>query len=235
MALFIAGGVILALAVQHVDAVLAAADRVFPIRQVRVEGGLANLDPTEIRRILDPALRRSYFTVDLRLLESLIGRVAWIDDVRVTRQWPDTLVIVVSEREAVARWGADGFLSSQGVVFKPDARRSEFDGLPLLSGPDGRESDMLAMLNGLNAKLADRHLQIARLSLSGRLAWAAVMDDGLEIAYGKQDPLAATDRVLALLPRVGVGSLGSIHRLDLRYGSGFVMVRKQAPMLLPGG
>jgi cell division protein FtsQ len=230
-----AGAVILPLAVQQVDSVLATADQVLPIRQVRVEGGLANLDPTEIRRILEPALRHSYLTVDLRLLESLIGRVAWIDHVQVTRQWPDTLVIVVSEREAVARWGTDGFLSNQGVVFKPDVRRSEFGGLPLLSGPDGHESDMLAMLNGLNAKLADRHLQIARLSLSGRLAWTAVMDDGLEIAYGKQDPLSATDRVLALLPRVGVGSLGSIHRLDLRYSSGFVMVRKQEPMLLPGG
>jgi cell division protein FtsQ len=48
----------------------------------------------------------------------------------------------------------------------------------------------------------------------------------MEIVFGSQDPLAATDRLLTLLPQLGEGRVATIKKLDLRYPNGFSVVWK---------
>ena len=52
------------------------------------------------------------------------------------------------------------------------------------------------------------------------------MSDGLVIAYGKQDPVSATNRAFGLLAQLGKERSGTIRKLDLRYQSGFSLVLK---------
>lgn len=210
--------------------VMARLDDLMPIRHVRVEGEFANLDPESLRKTLLPLVRRNYFLVDFDALEQAAVEEPWVRAVRFSRVWPDTVVVEVQEHEPVARWGRDQLMSESGVVFpKGPGTVSDFSSLPALEGPVGHEAEVLAMLRELNEKFAERATPVADLKLSDRLGWSAVLVDGLEIAYGSKNPLEATDRMLALLPRLRERRPGVPQRLDLRYPSGFAVTWKPEP------
>ena len=207
-------------------------ESLMPIRHVRIEGALANSDPEDFKKALSPWVRHSYFTVDLKALEQAIAAVPWVNTARISRIWPDTIIVEIDEQDPIARWGSDELLGANGEAFKRPAGGADFSGLPMLSGPRGRERQVLEMMAALNEKLTNRHTQVAALHLSSRLAWEARLSNGLEIAYGiaygNQDPLAAMDRALAWLPRLGEQRMAAIRKLDLRYSSGFAVIWKPA-------
>jgi cell division protein FtsQ len=204
-----------------------------PLEYVRVEGDIWNLDADEFRKALLPYLRGGYLAADLKGIEAEARAFAWIDTARVARIWPDTVAIQVEEQKPVALWGQDSLLNDRGERFTPPSVAA-YERLPRLSGPDGQEKLTLGTLRALNAKLEPEGMRIAALSLSPRRAWTAQLEGGMEIVFGKQDPMAAMQRLLSLLPRLGEERVAAIQKLDLRYPNGFAVVWKpadEAPVL----
>lgn len=216
-----AGGVTLA----RMD-LKAELDARWPLRYVRVEGALANVSDSEFRNTLAPVLDTGFFSIDINAVEQAAISVSWVGQAKASRIWPDTIVIEATEETAVARWGQGGFLGANGEVFSASASSGGFEELPLLNGPAGREKQVLEMVSALNGKLAERDLRIRKLTLSNRLAWQAVLSNGLEIAYGDEDPLMLTDRAFGLLARLGEQKIAAVRKLDLRYSKGFVVIWK---------
>jgi cell division protein FtsQ len=215
----------------HIDTVRLRLETFLPVAYVRVEGGLWHLDVAEFRKALLPYARGGYFTADLDGIEAEARHFAWVDKVWVARVWPDTLLVRIEEHKPVARWGEDSLLNERGERFSPPDVALHAH-LPLLSGPAGQEKPMLDTMRALNAKLQPRQMRIESLRLSKRRAWVAQLADGMEIVFGNQDPLAALDRLLTLLPRLGDTRIAAIRKLDLRYPNGFSVVWKpefQAP------
>jgi cell division protein FtsQ len=135
-----------------------------------------------------------------------------------------TVMVEVTEHNPVARWGSNSLISDNGVVFPADrSGDADYSGLPALQGPAGHEGEVLAMLKGLNEKFAKGRVAVVDLRLSDRLAWRAVLSDGLEVVYGNKDPLAATERMLSVLLRLAEYHPGTLKRLDFRYRSGFAV------------
>jgi cell division protein FtsQ len=204
----------------------------YPVRQVRVEGPLWNSDAEAFRGVLAPLTRTGLFNVDLAGIEAAVKAMPWTDRVEVARAWPDTVVVRLVEHEPVARWGENGLLNRRGESFAPP-NAADYAHLPRLSGPPGQEKPVLAMLEALSRKFESRQLRIEGLSLSTRRAWVAQLAGNLEIVYGKKDPLAATDRLLTLLPQLGEEGIAGLARVDLRYSNGFAVIWKPDFLGLP--
>jgi len=202
-------------------------DKFMPIRQVRVQGGLANLDPDSFKVALTPILQRSFFTLDLKELEKAVETTQWVESANVSRQWPDTVVIDLEEQQPVARWGKDNLLSERGAVFKKPSGLSNLSDLPVLSAPKGREKEVYDMMKVLNQMLSPKEEKVVSLSLSNRLAWTAELRGGLLIVFGSQDPISATVRAFTLLSQFGKERFSSMQKLDLRYPSGFAVTWKK--------
>lgn len=203
-----------------------------PMGYIRVEGAIWNLDMETFERALAPYTHSGYFATDMEAIETEAKAFAWVDKVRVARIWPDTLVVHIVEQKPIARWDRDSLLNDRGERFTPPSV-AEYQRLPMLSGPEGQEKLVLGTLRALNAKLERRHLRIVTLSLSKRRAWVARLENGMEIVFGHQDPLAAMERVLSLLPRLGEDRIADIQKLDLRYPNGFSVVWKPPEMEAP--
>ncbi len=204
-------------------AVITWFDRLMPVRHARIEGGFAHVDPEDLRQAVLPLLRRNYLTLDLAAVERAAAGVPWVKAVRVVRIWPDAVVVDLVEHLPLARWGGDRLISAEGVVFPIKPGAADFSRLPVIDGPAGHEREVLAMLQSLNGKFVLWAIPVMELRLSDRLAWTARLSNGLEIAYGNKDPLSATDRMMALLPRVREQHPGALQKLDLRYPSGFAV------------
>lgn len=195
----------------------------FPIRYVRIEGAIQNLDVAKLRLALEPVVGTGYFSVSLQEIERSAKAHPWVDEVQVARLWPDTVVVSVSEQKPVVRWGDRALLNPRGERFQPENIEA-FRELPVIFGPPGTENELLGMWNRLNDKLQRKGLSIAALDLSRRRAWAVRLNGGMEFHFGRQEPVQALDHFLELVPKLGEHKLTAIQRVDLRYPNGFAVV-----------
>ncbi len=146
--------------------------------------------------------------------------------IRLTRVWPDTLEIGITEQKAVARWGDRALLNPKGMRFAPGGIEA-FGYLPVIYGPPGMEAYLLEMLKRLNDKLASKGVGVASLDMSKRRAWIVKLNNGLELQFGRQDePLMLLERFLDLVPKLGEDSFARLKRVDLRYPNGFAVIWK---------
>ncbi len=192
----------------------------YPIRFVRVEGDTRHVDVAQVRETVAPRLKGGYFSIDLRAVEAAAKRVAWIHQARVVRLWPDTIILRLTEQIPSVRWGGRSLLSEQGVRFSPDNIK-DFAQLPVIQGAEGQELFLLALLKNLSDRLDKSGMRLATLYFSKRRALIVKLADGMEIHFGRQDPVSALDRFLALLPRLGAERIKAIGKVDLRYPNGF--------------
>lgn len=197
----------------------------YPIGYVRVEGQIENLDEAKLQEALKPAINGGYFSQDLGGIEGAVRSFAWVGDVRLSRIWPDTLEIWITEQKAVARWGDKALLNPKGVRFAPEGIEA-FGFLPVIYGPSGMEGYLLGMLNKLNDTLGQKGVSVASLDMSKRRAWIVRLSNGLEIIFGRQDPIEGMERFLELVPKLGEHAFARLKRVDLRYSNGFAVVWK---------
>ncbi|WP_139557613.1 cell division protein FtsQ/DivIB [Methylotetracoccus oryzae] len=195
----------------------------YPIRYVRIEGKILQLDESELSSAISPLAQGGFFDVDLSAIEAVGRSFPWVEDLRVVRQWPDTLIVNVSEHRPAARWNQGSLLNDRGVRFTP-ASLGGFDALPVLSGPEGQERAVFAVLSKLNAMIQGDDVRVGRLQLTARQSWTATLSDGQEIVIGRQDPVASFERLRRWLPSLERRRGAFVKRVDLRYRNGFAVV-----------
>lgn len=193
-----------------------------PIEQLRVEGAFQRITPLQIEDAVVSALKGGFLTADLDRLKGAIEALDWIDTAELTREWPDTLAVTVTEQQAAARWGNSGLLNVRGDLFSND-RRYRLPELPMLSGPSGSEHEVATRYLELRTRLSLAGLALAGLSMDERGAWTVELAGGQRVRLGRRDVDARLDRFFsAVLPALG-NQLERIRYLDLRYTNGFAV------------
>ena len=226
LALVLFGG--MAIGLQTLSEVLTD-PRVLPLKRVRIEGQMTNLDRAELERSVADVARGGFFTVDLQKVWEAARGLPWVGEVRVRRVWPDGLRIRVTERVAVARWGDDGLLTAEGEVFRPSAKTIP-QGLPRLSGEDDRAPEVLRVYRDVAQRLAPLGLELSALRLDPRGGWRLLLADGLAVAMGGGETTERSlRRFVRLYPELAARGPGRLLRVDLRYPHGLAVVREPPP------
>lgn len=187
-----------------------------------ISGSSQHVSDAEIARIAGPFLKASSFDMDTEALKQRLASQPWLTDVRVSRHWPDGVVVHVADHKPVAAWGDKSVLAADGKVFTPDARPS---GLVRLNGPSQGSAKVYAQYRHLSGILAGHGVHLASLELNERGDWRARLDNGLELRLGR-DHLAARMRRFvsyALARPAARRALASAGYVDLRYSDGFAV------------
>lgn len=198
----------------------------WPIRWLEVNGKFQRVSAEQLRASLASRTGTNFFTVDLRELQEAAERISWVSAVRVRKQWPDTIRVEVDEYAPVAHWNRGQLIGDTGQTFAvPEA--DTIQGLPWLSGPDGRLGEVLETWGGIDEMLMPLGLEIARLNLDRRGAWSMVLDNGTQVQLGRDSTAERLRRLLAswepLLQQRGIAPLD----IDLRYSNGFAVMWPQ--------
>jgi cell division protein FtsQ len=106
----------------------------FAVREIEV-GACTHLSSDEIRQLTGVAIGDRLLAVDPDAVATRVAMHPWILSARVRRELPSTLVIEVTERQAVASalLGALYLIDGTGHPFKR-ATFAEADGLPVITG-----------------------------------------------------------------------------------------------------
>lgn len=194
----------------------------FPLRQVRVAGSFRHVNAPQVRDIVAPYAAQGFFATDVAAIRSALRALPWVEQVAVRRVWPDYLQITVTEQKAVARWGRDGLVNARGEVFTPLSGALQED-LPQLEGPPGSAPQMLTRCRDMEGTLAPLGLKVVGLSLDRRRSWRALLDNGVQLALGKEQPVQRVARFVRYYPGVAAGRKLDAEVFDLRYANGFVV------------
>ena len=202
-----------------------------PVNAVRVEGEFKHQTRAQVHAAISGYAAGGFFSVDVDAMRRAALGLPWVASAAVRRVWPDTLQVTVLEHKPRARWGAHALLNEQGVVFTPLAV-SFPPGLPLLEGPPGFETAVLACMAKFNLALQPLRQQVQRLTLDERRALSMTLSNGVEVLLGREEVDARLQRYIVAYPSVLALRETQLFTVDLRYTNGFAA--RWAPAVTTG-
>lgn len=163
--------------------------------------GTAALQPQQVRRAAAVPLGEPLVSVDLSAVRNRIAALAAVESVDVSRQWPDQVLVEVTERTPIAVIEIGGKvrgLDRHGVVFQ-DYRRAPA-GLPRVKTPAGTDiealreaAEVVSAMPADVARIVD-HVEVETVDrISLQLA------DGRTVVWGSADDSEQKAQVLQAL------------------------------------
>jgi cell division protein FtsQ len=170
----------------------------FALTTLEVKTPVKHVTEEQIRLVAERRVHGTFFTVDLERVRESLEKLPWVREARVERRWPDTLVVSLDEQEPVARWNDNALVNGEGGVFVAAVS----DTLPRLSGPEDSSAEVVAAFRRYQAALAPLGMHISELRLSPRRAWWIRLDNGMQLALGRQQTDARLARFVTFYPRL---------------------------------
>lgn len=193
-----------------------------PVLHVTVEGDLKQTDRQQLQQVVKPYVTGSFIDVDVAGLRLAAKQIPWVDQIQVRRVWPDTLHLIVTEHQAIARWNDDGLVNNRGEVFYPETA-SFPEGLVQLHGPKGTSEMMARRLVVMQRDLNALELRIRSLQMDERRSWGMTFTNDLQLQLGRADSESRLQRFI----RVFGGQLAvyreQIATIDMRYTNGLAV------------
>lgn len=201
---------------------------ILPIRSVRVEGEFRQLSPDRLEAIVIDTVRGGFFNVNVDVIQKELLKDPWVYQVTVRRNWPDSLTVQVEEQVAIAQWGQQGLINSDGKLFAPETYTYP-KGLPVLQGPENTYSQMLAQLKLFQNVLKNTGYEISELTLNNRRAWTAQLTNGPLLILGRKNVSRRVDRITVYMKSGLKKNIQDMEIIDLRYTNGFAVRWKDNP------
>jgi len=182
-----------------------AAQPWFALRAIEVKTPTAHVTEAQIRLVAERRVHGTFFTIDLESVRGSLEKLPWVREARVERRWPDTLVVTLIEHVPLARWNDNALVSEAGDVFVAALSQA----LPRLSGPEDSSAEVVDAYRRHQAALAPLGMTISELRLSPRRAWRIRLDNGMQLALGREQTDARLARFAALYPRLFAASIAA--------------------------
>ncbi|SHH98590.1 cell division protein FtsQ/DivIB [Ferrimonas marina] len=192
-----------------------------PIEELALIGERQYTSDDEVRQALLDLGRWSLFTADVEAVRETLTALPWVDRASVRREWPNRLRVYLLEQVPVARWHEAAWLNERAQPFQAPPREG-LESLPQLSGPPESGEKVWEMWQQLSELLALHGFQGQALQLNRRHAWTLRLEGGIELALGRTDTLARTQRFIDLWPQLEQEGK-PIERVDLRYDTGLAV------------
>ena len=206
------------------------------IETVVIEGQLDHADADNIKAAVNQFVATSLVALDLDLLKQELEVEPWIHEVAIRREWPGTLIIRVEEEVAIARWGDRQLLNSEGRIFSPEHVLGQ-EQLPLLSGPEHSEADVMKQYQQFNQLLYPLGVRIRDLNRNDRGALTLTLTNGVIVKLGRNEVLARMRRLVTFLQSGFREQVANLQTIDLRYDNGLAVeprAEEKAPELSSG-
>ncbi|KAB8306190.1 cell division protein FtsQ [Erwinia endophytica] len=195
-----------------------------PLSRLVVTGQMHFTTDDDIRQaILSLGSPGTFMSQNVDVIQQQIERLPWIQQVSVRKQWPDELKIHLVEYVPVARWNDLHMVDATGKSFSVPADRIAKENLPMLYGPEGSESEVLAGYHQMSDLLAANKFKLKAASMTARRSWQLVLSDDVRLELGRNEDMKRLKRFIQLYPTLQQQAQAGNKRIsyvDLRYDSG---------------
>jgi cell division protein FtsQ len=194
----------------------AVGDAGFRVKSVDIQG-IRRMDPRPVYDIALDQKTTAMPLLDVSDIRNRLLKFGWVKDARVSRRFPDTLVIDIVERTPTALWQDDDRLTlidAEGVVLDR-VQVSQMPDLPLLIGRGANAQTI--PLERLLDKAPALKAQLVSATWVGQRRWDLSFQSGETVALPEGEALASEALVKFAKMDKSAGLLGrGILRFDLR-------------------
>jgi cell division protein FtsQ len=173
---------------------------VLTVREVSVQGN-QTLTAVRVRAVAKVPLGRQLARVDLGAIHARVETIPAVKSVSVSRQWPHTVAISITERTPVAvvdRGGGLQAVDEDGVLFGRYPRRP--DDLPLLqTAPDVKSEALAEAAHVVTSLRSDIKTQVDRVDVQSVDQIRLLLTDGRTVLWGSAEDSSEKAAVLAVL------------------------------------
>ena len=195
--------------------------------ELTVTGEISKVEEQVAHRHLDAVITKNYFTTDLEQIRDHALELPWVERVVVARHWPNGIVVRLTPRHPIARWGTGRLLSDAGVVFTQPVRQN-VNHLPLLHGPVSQSQLMMQRYHQINQLFAPMGVRLKELYLTERMTWFMQFDSGLRLIVDQHQTMMKLQRLSALAKNDLQPVWPLVAAVDLRYRNGMALQWKNS-------
>lgn len=190
-----------------------------PVGHVDVEGRFNYVDKALLEQVIAEGITEGFLQLDLSELKSRLQRLEWVDEVRVSRQWPDKVKVTVIEQRPIARWGNKAVLNQRGQVIELEEPVS-LDELPLLRGPDAKSALVMQQYQEVSELLSGYGLALIEVRCDLAENWYFILSGGVELNVGRHQVIEKLGRFLLVYEQQLKARWIELIKIDLRYENG---------------
>lgn len=192
---------------------MATAQAGFRIAEIEVTGANETSRVDMLTRI-DLGSERSLFSFDVHAAREALLSLPWVADARVSKSYPDRLLVEITERRPFAVWQHRGelhLIERDGRVIVPFSDR--FTGLPLVvgEGANARAADILTTASR-HPSVAERVVAYVRI---GERRWNLNLASGAVVMLGEAGEAAQIAELDRLRTEEGLFDR-QVERIDMR-------------------
>ena len=191
-----------------------------PIRHVLIEGSFTHVQREAIQDQLSELIHASFMDTDLLVIKQKLEENPWIDRAILSRHWPDKLSVVIYEHVAIARWGDNGVINSQGSLIQ-SVNTDALGHLPLLMGPESMHRKIIDTYLSLAQMFSSNQLALVGVYVDDSDAWRVTVDSNrgttMELVFGRGDILEKMKNFSLVYNAELKDKKNQIKRIDLRY------------------
>ncbi|MFT3741746.1 MAG: cell division protein FtsQ/DivIB [Gammaproteobacteria bacterium] len=193
----------------------------FPVKKVRIQAPYQHVSQQDLQQHILSFVNRGFFNLNAHQLSVQLLQMPWVASAEVGRIWPDIVTIHIAEQVAVAQWGDQALLNTQGNLFSPPVA-SFPPHLPQLKGDEQQRVWLWQTYQQLSTLLATIGLNIRQLSSDDRQSLSVTLTNGTQLILGRIDPLLRLQRFVKVYPKITPSS-AQAATIDLRYENGFTV------------
>ena len=161
-----------------------------PVKVVRIIGNQQTLSQ-DLQHALVPYTQGGFFSVNLQKIRNTALQLPWVKNAQIYRQWPDTVLVKLTEHQPLARWqplAQDAnppqpletvmLVNQEGNLFQVPAHDHPA-GLPLFVGTTQQHAKILKNFQLVQPLLQETELKIHEFGFNPQQAWYIVLQHKL--------------------------------------------------------
>ena len=186
--------------------------------------GLSTIQYQALQQAMSQQTVSGFFTTDLQALRDVAVRLAWIDQVSVTRDWQQGIIVAALPKQAVANFGTERLIDAKGMVFVPaDSNELTQEQFVTLQGEIEQAPVIMQQLQQINDWYTPLDMRVEDIILTPRMTWLIRFDSGLRIIVDNENTAQKLLSFSQLLSNQLSNRRAEIQSVDLRYKNGFAV------------
>lgn len=199
-------------------------DKTFPIQSVKVAGDLQHISPKLLENQLAGFVNAGFFSVNIGKIQQLVLQNPWVKSASVKRVWPSGLIISVTERTPLYRFGDDALIDTDTELFNPQSVE-RFGELAQLNGDKNLYREIVALYEVAHKTLQPQGLTVTALKQSPS-GVRLHLNKEFTLVLGQDSLEKRLNRFLSVYQRLPAEKRKKVHSVDMRYNNGMSIAFK---------
>lgn len=194
----------------------------FPIKQVKIIGSYDHIDKKLLQDIISAYAKNGFFYINVLGMKYKIAALPWVAAVEIRRKWPDTIMVILTQEQAVARWGDGVLINKKLRLFAPPLATFPAN-LPIFTGTKERLVEIYHTYLQAQNILAALGFKIHQIMLQPHQYWELHLENGIILYLKESQALNQLEFLVKIYAKLTHGHENSPKIIDLRYPDGFAV------------